>query len=840
MVRHLEEFDPLALTPFMTRGWTFRPAADFGGQAVASDPTILVDGNLLRMFYTEASSDGATTRAVIAESISVDGVTWTQIGGNGRTGVVVEHAGGARANVEGACIFKVGATYVLLYSGFADGNQPLAQFPAQLYAATSTDGVKFVDASPNPVLAPSAGWYDNDAVFCPTVIAHDGGYIMIYAGHNYNDGTLTGGSFGVSLLGATSADGLTWTKRSLPVLEASSALAWIADGTAEPALVRGPDGNFYLFFTGLAGGERSIGLAVAADPFGPWTIAPQPIVTAAQVGLTQGGAVLAPHAELIDGVLRLWFTKMGADGSFAIGYAESDWGGGATPVPTQAHRIGTILDDEIYGNDGQDAVQAGGGNDVVATIGGHDSIDAGGGNDEVWAGAGDDSVLGGSGDDVIYLEDGNDTADAGDGDDTVAGGDGADKIQGGLGQDVIDGAAGDDTIDGGDGDDLILGDQGADTLDGGSGADTIDGGSGSDVLRGGTGNDVVSSGESDDATASNQLFGGAGADVLVGFAGTDTLDGGDDDDVLYAGAGADILFGGAGADTLHGEDGDDRLAGGAGGDVIAGGLGVDTADYSASSGVNVALDGSEAFTGDAAGDYLDSVENLIGSDIGGDRLIGNAGANRLEGSGGDDMLDGKGGADTLVGGMGNDLFILDNIADVVIELAGNGTDTIRTTLANYTLAALPNVENLSFSGTGGFIGTGNSAANTIIGGAGADTLVGGLGTDILTGGAGPDVFRYLHVAEGGDTLMGFSSIDDTIQVSAAGFGGGLVAGALPSNRFVLGTASNGAFGQFLYDRPGGHLWWDADGTGVGTPSKLAAMGTAPGPTMTVSDIVVIG
>jgi Ca2+-binding RTX toxin-like protein len=829
----------LALTIFMTRGWIFRPAADFSGRIVASDPTILVDGDLLRMFYTEGSSDGTTMRPVIAEAISVDGVTWTQIGGNGRAGIVVEREGGARANVEGACIFKVGATYVLLYSGYADGNQPLGQFPAQLHAATSTDGVTFIDVSPDPVLAPSAGWYDNDAVYSPTVVAHDGGYVMIYVGHNYNDGTLTGGGFGVSLLGATSPDGLTWTKRSLPVLEANPALAWMADGAAEPALIVGPDGNFYLFFTGLAKGERSIGLAVASDPFGPWTIAPEPIVTAAQAGLAEGGAVLAPHAEWIDGVLRLWFTKMGADGSFEIGYAESDWGGGATAIPTQAHRIGTLLDDEIFGNDGQDAVYSGGGNDLVATIGGQDSIDAGNGNDEVWAGAGDDAVQGGAGDDVIFLEEGDDTADAGEGDDTVAAGDGADRVQGGLGQDVIDGGAGDDTIDGGDGDDLILGDQGADTLDGGNGADTIDGGTGSDILRGGAGDDVLSSGETDDPSASNQLFGEAGVDVLVGFAGTDTLDGGEDNDVLYAGAGHDLLLGGSGADLLHGEDGDDRLAGGAGGDVISGGLGVDTADYSTSAGVTVALDESVAFTGDAAGDYLDSIENLIGSATGGDRLVGNAGANRLDGSGGNDILDGKGGADTLIGGAGNDLFILDNIADAVIELAGNGTDTIHTTLASYSLATLLHVENLTFIGTGGFIGTGNAAANSITGGAGADTLVGGLGADIMTGAAGRDVFRYLQAAEGGDTLVAFSSVDDTIQVSAAGFGGGLVAGALPTNRFVLGSAPNRAFGQFLYDRPAGRLWWDADGTGGGAPTLLAGMGTLPGPSMTVADIVVI-
>ena len=40
----------------------------------------------------------------------------------------------------------------------------------------------------------------------------------------------------------------------------------------------------------------------------------------------------------------------------------------------------------------------------------------------------------------------------------------------------------------------------------------------------------------------------------------------------------------------------------------------------------------------------------------------------------------------MLGGAGNDTYIVDNAGDVVSELAGQGIDTVRTTLANYTLA----------------------------------------------------------------------------------------------------------------------------------------------------------
>jgi Ca2+-binding RTX toxin-like protein len=53
--------------------------------------------------------------------------------------------------------------------------------------------------------------------------------------------------------------------------------------------------------------------------------------------------------------------------------------------------------------------------------------------------------------------------------------------------------------------------------------------------------------------------------------------------------------------------------------------------------------------GDASGDILIDIENLIGSQSG-DTLIGDAGDNSLDGGDGDDHLIGGVGADTLIGG----------------------------------------------------------------------------------------------------------------------------------------------------------------------------------------------
>ncbi|MFS2035131.1 calcium-binding protein [Polaromonas sp. CT11-55] len=85
------------------------------------------------------------------------------------------------------------------------------------------------------------------------------------------------------------------------------------------------------------------------------------------------------------------------------------------------------------------------------------------------------------------------------------------------------------------------------------------------------------------------------------------------------------------------------------------------------------------------------------------------------------------GADRLVGGLGNDLYFLDDAGDTVVENAEEGTDTVQSHLANYTLGA--HVENLTLLGSGNINGTGNALANVLVGNAGNNTLAGDRGGD---------------------------------------------------------------------------------------------------------------
>jgi len=140
-----------------------------------------------------------------------------------------------------------------------------------------------------------------------------------------------------------------------------------------------------------------------------------------------------------------------------------------------------------------------------------------------------------------------------------------------------------------------------------------------------------------------------------------------------------------------------------------------------------------------------------------------AGNDRLDGSPYADVLNGYGGADTLSGGLGNDTYIIDQLIDTVVELAGGGTDTVNASIS-YVLPA--EVERLVLTGIASINGTGNSLANNITGNIGANVLLGLEGNDSILGGLGDDT---LDGGPGNDSLNGNVGVD-TVTYAASDFG----------------------------------------------------------------------
>jgi Ca2+-binding RTX toxin-like protein len=440
------------------------------------------------------------------------------------------------------------------------------------------------------------------------------------------------------------------------------------------------------------------------------------------------------------------------------------------------------------------------GNNVLSGLGGSDDINGFEGADQLYGGSEGDELDGGAGEDNLFGEEGDDTLIGGSEDDELDGGIGADTMAGGTGDDlyVVDNAG--DVVtelnNQGTGDlimssiglvlpayvenlwltgtanisgignlqaNVLVGNAGNNALTGAIGADYLYGFGGNDVLWGGADGDTIDGGEGIDTavyTASNAgvyadisinlYFGGhatgdtlTGIENLIGSSYDDVLVGYTGSNVLTGAAGNDALFGAYDDDTLLGGKDNDTLTGGTGADVLNGGDGVDTASYlTAAAGLTVSLTTGTG-TGDAQGDTFISIENLTGSGFT-DTLVGAGNAN---------VLDGGGGIDTLQGLLGDDTYVVDNVADVVLENANEGNDTVNASV-NFVLPA--NVENLVLQGAADLQGYGNGLVNALFGNTGINALNGEAGADTLTGDAGDDAFIFDAGEAGGDAVADFA------------------------------------------------------------------------------------
>ncbi|HUI96771.1 MAG TPA: hypothetical protein VLX44_13520, partial [Xanthobacteraceae bacterium] len=133
-----------------------------------------------------------------------------------------------------------------------------------------------------------------------------------------------------------------------------------------------------------------------------------------------------------------------------------------------------------------------------------------------------------------------------------------------------------------------------------------------------------------------------------------------------------------------------------------------------------------------------------------------------------------------------------------------------------------------------------AGTDQITGGSGNDTFLAGIGNDIFTGGLGNNTYVFNALTLGADQITDFNNTTrgDQIQVSAAGFGGGLTQNEDVTSIFQ--TASNANFsgagggqGQFLFDTANHTLYYSANGS---TASAHAIAQIEAGVTLTPHDI----
>jgi Ca2+-binding RTX toxin-like protein len=186
-------------------------------------------------------------------------------------------------------------------------------------------------------------------------------------------------------------------------------------------------------------------------------------------------------------------------------------------------------------------------------------------------------------------------------------------------------------------------------------------------------------------------------------------------------------------------------------------------------------------------------------------LNGGGGADRLSGGAGNDTLIGGMGSDTMAGGSGDDTFVVDVSTDIVVELAGEGIDTV---MSSVTLRLGDNVENLTLIGSNAINAGGNALDNVLTGNSASNQMAGGAGNDSYVVGSGDTVTEALGA--GIDTVwssvtwtLGNNLEHLTLTGNAAINGGG---NAL-DNVLIGNSAANtlrGAAGSDIYDGRGGN------------------------------------
>lgn len=193
-----------------------------------------------------------------------------------------------------------------------------------------------------------------------------------------------------------------------------------------------------------------------------------------------------------------------------------------------------------------------------------------------------------------------------------------------------------------------------------------------------------------------------------------------------------------------------------------------------------AFAGADEFIGNR---FIDIIKAGPGNDV----VYGRQGSDTLYGESGHDWLDGGAGIDTLYGGYGDDTYVVDQVADRVLEAAGAGIDLVRSSVS---LRLAANVEKLTLIGANAWTATGNALANELRGNELDNRLDGLGGADWMAGGAGRDTY----VVDNAGDVVSEAAGGGTDQIFAS------VTTILPSyveNLTLTGTGSTGGYGNAL-------------------------------------------
>jgi len=286
---------------------------------LAADPSIVKMGDSLVMYYT---AENYIIGVVVSDD---DGETWKSPDGDNSADYAALKASENSwdQTLETVDVIQVGNEFWMYYSGYIEGNDDndgiISNYEIGL--AISTNGIDFTrhpESIDQAIISRDVSSFDTDdrhAMTSPGVVFENGDFYMIYAGWNVHKGW-TGDNAGIRILGATSSDGVNWTKLGDPLILPVDVT--FNPDINEASLLKSEDGYWYIpFSTG-----SSIGIARSTSFLGPYDIYPGEIISPETAWSTE---VTAPDGIISDGKMRLWFhgVKEPAFWPWVIGYGEA-------------------------------------------------------------------------------------------------------------------------------------------------------------------------------------------------------------------------------------------------------------------------------------------------------------------------------------------------------------------------------------------------------------------------------------------------------------------------------------------------------------------------------------
>jgi len=287
---------------------------------IAADPSIIKSNDTLFMYYSAENQ-----RIGIVFSLD-NGTTWLNPNLNGEEDypALTGQPDNWDNTLETVEVIKVNEVYMMYYAGYREGESDNVHVENyEIGVAISNDGINF-ERHPQSIESSIISREVNDdntddrhAMTSPGVIYDDGMYYMIYAGWNVTD-DWTGSNAGIRILGATSTDGISWSKLSNPLIIPGE-VAYSPD-INEASLLKSIDGYWYIIFsTG-----SSIGIARALNFTDQYDIYPEAIV---KPEFDWDSEVTAPDGIIENNTMRIWYhgVKEPLYFPWVIGYSEAEY-----------------------------------------------------------------------------------------------------------------------------------------------------------------------------------------------------------------------------------------------------------------------------------------------------------------------------------------------------------------------------------------------------------------------------------------------------------------------------------------------------------------------------------